>query len=617
VLVNDVDPEGAALTAVLVGGPAHGVVTLAANGTFIYTPDPNYNGPDSFTYSASDGVLLSVPATVTIVVTPTNDVPVATGEAYATDEDTPLIVAAPGLLANDVDIDGDRLTVVLVDRPLRGTVVANANGSFSYLPALNFSGTDSFAYRVNDGNGRDSNTVIVTITVNPLNDAPTAAADTYAVSQDRALSVAAPGVLINDRDVDANPLSAVLVTAPVNGQLVLNADGSFTYTPNVGYVGSDSFTYQSSDGLLLSAPVAVTFTVTAPPAKFYVADGTNGTTYKYSTTGSTLGSNVLSGRGALGIASNAAGTTQWVVDSGGNVFVYTNTGTLLGQWTPRGAGRPEGVTVWGNDLWVVDPSGDRVYKFTGGALLRTGRVAPTSSFVLNAANRDPKDLVTDGTSVWVVNDTIATDRVFKYSVAGVLQGSWTLSTTNPSPTGITIDPTNVSHIWTVDASTDRVYQYDTATTRLTGAQEPSTFFQLVTGNGNPQGIADPMVPGAPVSQAIAPSTPVEPMRPATEVTTEAGMFAAAASISTTAARPSATPPLRGESRTDDATPPTGRPSVSPPSAGSVAIASITLDANALQPVNRVRHELVAQRPSVKDRQRSSNDADDADRISPA
>ena len=618
VLVNDVDPEGAPLTAVLVAAPAHGVVALAANGTFVYTPAPDYNGPDSFTYSASDGVLLSAPATVTIVVTPTNDVPVATGEAYATDEDTPLIVAAPGLLANDVDIDGDRLTVVLVDRPIRGTVVANANGSFNYVPALNFSGTDSFAYRVSDGNGRDSNTVIVTLTVNPLNDAPTATADTYAVSQDRALSVAAPGVLINDRDVDGNPISAVLVTAPVNGQLLLNADGSFTYTPNVGYVGSDSFTYRSSDGLLLSAPVAVTFSVTAPPAKFYVADGTNGTTYKYSTTGSTLGSNVLSGRGALGIASNAAGTTQWVADSGGNVFVYTNTGTLLGQWTPRGAGRPEGVTVWGNDLWVVDPSGDRVYKFTGGALLRSGRVAPTSSFLLNAANRDPKDLVTDGTSVWVVNDTIATDRVFKYSVAGVLQGSWTLSTTNPSPTGITIDPTNVSHIWTVDASTDRVYQYDTATTRLTGIQEPSTFFPLVTGNGNPQGIADPMVPGAPVSEAIAPSTPVEATRPAAEVTTTAGMFAAAASIATTVARPSTTPPLRGETRTDDAAPPIGRPSVSPPSAGSVAIAAISLDASSLQPANRVRHELVAPRPSVKDRQRSSNDDDAAaDRISPA
>jgi hypothetical protein len=127
-----------------------------------------------------------------------------------------------------------------------------------------------------------------------------------------------------------------------------------------------------------------------------------------------------------------------------------------------------------------------------------------------------------------------------------------------------------------------------------------------------------MVPGAPVGQAIAPSTPVEPTRPAAEVTTTAGMFAAAASIATTAARPSTTPPLRGETRTDDAASPMGRPSVSPSSTGSVAIAAISLDESSLQPANRVRHELVAPRPSVKDRQRSSNDDDAAaDRISPA
>jgi hypothetical protein len=127
-----------------------------------------------------------------------------------------------------------------------------------------------------------------------------------------------------------------------------------------------------------------------------------------------------------------------------------------------------------------------------------------------------------------------------------------------------------------------------------------------------------MVPGAPVSEAIAPSTLVEATRPAAEVATTAGMFAAAASIATPAARPSTTPLLRGETRTDDAAPPTGRPSVSPPSAGGAAIAAITLDASALQPANRVRHELVAPRPLVKDRQRSSNDDDAAaERNSPA
>ena len=612
VLVNDTDAEGDPLTAILATGPAHGAVVLAANGTFIYTPIANYNGIDSFTYTLTDGLLVSAPATVTIFVTPVNDVPIAFGEAYTTNEDTPLTVVAPGLLANDVDIDGDRLTVVLIDTPLHGTIVVNPNGAFSYVPSLNYSGPDSFSYRVSDGNGRDSNTVVVDLTVNPLNDAPTAAADTYAVSLDRALTVAAPGVLINDRDVDGNPISAVLVTAPINGRLVLNADGSFTYTPNVGYVGSDSFTYRSSDGLLLSAPVAVTFTVTAPPAKFYVADGTNGTTYKYSATGSTLGSNVLNARGALGIASNAAGTTQWVVDSGGNIFVYTNTGTLLGQWTPRGVGRPEGVTVWGNDLWVVDPSGDRVYKFTGGALLRTGRVAPTSSFALNAANLDAKDLVTDGTSVWVVNDTVATDRVFKYSVAGVLQGSWTLSTTNPSPTGITIDPTNVSHIWTVDASTDRVYQYDTATTRLTGIQEPSTFFPLVTGNGNPQGIADPLDAGLSVAEMpLAPATAGSSITMATDRSVIGSLLAAIGTGSNTIAAG----PLMAPGR-----PSTGDLEVGAPverANQARVLEPIFLEVGALQSANRVRHEVVDRPAARSDRRRPTGPEATGDDLPPS
>jgi hypothetical protein len=610
VLVNDIDPEGAPLTAVLVSGPVNGALTLAATGTFVYTPAPNYNGVDSFVYAASDGILLSAPTVVTIVVTPTNDVPVATGEAYSTDEDTPLSVAAPGLLANDVDIDGDRLTTVLIDQPLRGSVVLNANGSFSYAPALNFSGADSFSYRVNDGNGRDSNTVVVALTVRPVNDAPTSAADTYAASQDRVLAVAAPGVLINDRDVDGNPLAAVLVTAPSSGQLVLNADGSFSYTPNTGFVGNDSFTYRSSDGVLLSAPVTVTFAVTAPPAKFYVADGTNGTTYKYAANGSTLGSNVLSARRAVGIASNAAGTTQWVVDAGGNMFIYTNTGTLLGQWTPRNVGRPEGVTVWGNDLWVVDPAGDRVYRFAGGALLRTGRVTPTSSFALNAGNLDAKDLVTDGTSIWVVNDTLAADRVFKYSVAGVLQGSWALSTSNPSPTGITLDPTNVSHLWTVDASTDRVYQYDAAAALVTGTQEPSISFPLVTGNGNPQGIADPFVPGTSIGSELGGVVaPVENTLPAMlpkDVISAAVWGGPEAALRDGArAQPE---PRKSDSRSDDS----GVPAAGHRPRTDVAMGPVFIEMAALQPANRVRHEIVDRRPGAKDQRRpAGDDADDA------
>jgi hypothetical protein len=98
--------------------------------------------------------------------------------------------------------------------------------------------------------------------------------------------------------------------------------------------------------------------------------------------------------------------------------------------------------------------------------------------------------VTDGASLWVVNDA-TTDKVFKYTAAGSLLGSWTIGSANSSPTGITIDPANVSDIWIVDNGSDRVYQYTAAASRTTGSQSPATSFALAAGNTNPQGIADP------------------------------------------------------------------------------------------------------------------------------
>ncbi len=94
-------------------------------------------------------------------------------------------------------------------------------------------------------------------------------------------------------------------------------------------------------------------------------------------TGTPLANNLLnkSDSKPTGVASNATGTTQWVMDGSGSVFVYDNAGTLLGQWQPQNVGKPEGITVWNNNLWLVDPTNDRVYAFTGGASLRTGKVS--------------------------------------------------------------------------------------------------------------------------------------------------------------------------------------------------------------------------------------------------
>ena len=100
-------------------------------------------------------------ATVTSTVTPVNDAPVAVADSYSTDEDTALTVAAPGVLANDTDVDGDPLTAVMVSDPAHGTLTLNADGSFVYTPAANYNGADSFTYKANDGTA-DSNVATVT-----------------------------------------------------------------------------------------------------------------------------------------------------------------------------------------------------------------------------------------------------------------------------------------------------------------------------------------------------------------------------------------------------------------------------------------------------------------------
>lgn len=167
VLANDTDADGDTLSAELVSGPGHGSLTLNSNGSFSYTPAVNYSGADSFTYRAHDGKAYSNPAAVSITVNAVNDAPVAMGDSYTTDEDTPLSVGVPGVLGNDTDVDGDALSAVLVSGPSHGALSLNAGGSFNYTPAAGYSGDDAFSYKANDGS-LDSNAVTVVITVNEV-----------------------------------------------------------------------------------------------------------------------------------------------------------------------------------------------------------------------------------------------------------------------------------------------------------------------------------------------------------------------------------------------------------------------------------------------------------------
>ncbi len=264
VLANDTDPDGDPLTATPTGvraTTALGSVNVASDGSFVYTPAAGFAGVDTFTYQAFDGSSASLDTLVTITVANTAPVAVPDGP-YSAVEDTSLSIAAgTGVLANDTDLNGDPLTAVLVSNASKGAVTLNANGSFTYVPNPNAFGADSFTYQASDGSATSAVTT-ASINVSAVNDPPTAVADAYATAEDTLLSVAAPGVLVNDSDVDGDPMTAFLVAGPTKGVLNLAANGSFTYQPAADANGLVTFRYRASDGTLSSGEVTVSINVT-------------------------------------------------------------------------------------------------------------------------------------------------------------------------------------------------------------------------------------------------------------------------------------------------------------------------------------------------------------------
>ncbi len=262
VLGNDQDVENDPLTATLVMTPTHGAFAFSADGGFQYTPDPDFDGSDAFTYRANDGELDSNPVTVTLNVAPVNDAPLAQDDAYTTPEDTLLNVPAPGVLTNDSDADGDTLQATVIQSPTMGALTLAGNGSLLYEPPLEYSGVTTFTYQASDGELHDLATV--TITVPAVNDPPVARDDAYTTDMDIPLVVGAPGLLGNDSDAEGATLQASLTTPPAHGTADVALDGAFIYTPTLSFFGVDTFDYQASDGTI-STTAAVSLTVNGPP----------------------------------------------------------------------------------------------------------------------------------------------------------------------------------------------------------------------------------------------------------------------------------------------------------------------------------------------------------------
>ncbi|HEV2890845.1 MAG TPA: Ig-like domain-containing protein [Frankiaceae bacterium] len=285
VLINDSDAEGA-LTVTGVSATSNGgTVTNNSDGTVTFSPAGAFealaNGEHAtttFTYTVKDAQNATDTATVTVTVNGVNDAPAGNDDAKTVGEDSTGAVVS--VLGNDSDAESQTLTVSAVDTSgTNGTVTNNGtdvtydpNGMYEQL-AAGETATDTFTYTVTDTQG-GTDTATVTITVSGANDAPVAVDDAYNALQDTELAVTAPGVLGNDTDADtSNTRTAGNASEPAHGSVTLDAEGSFSYVPDSGYTGPDSFTYDVTDG---TATDTGTVSITViPPNATPTADATS------------------------------------------------------------------------------------------------------------------------------------------------------------------------------------------------------------------------------------------------------------------------------------------------------------------------------------------------------
>jgi VCBS repeat-containing protein len=249
--------------------------------------------------------------------------------------------ASPPLLANDVEPDGQAMTVILESPPTNGTLDLGSDGTFTYMPNVAFSGVDTFTYRATDGTLTSE---LATVTINVNHAAPIATPDNYTTDESAPLIVtAALGLLANDVDTQDHALAASVATLPQHGSLSLNADGSFIYTPTPGYDGTDSFTYVASDGVRSSNPVTVSIALNAidsPPVAaddvFQVIEGyTLGEALNATIKNINTGFNDISG----GKYADGAQDTDYVIGAG----------------SPFSVGAPPRVSRTGNpSSWIAD-----------------------------------------------------------------------------------------------------------------------------------------------------------------------------------------------------------------------------------------------------------------------
>ena len=249
-LANDFDPEGDELSWTSYQVPANGQISgTMTDGSFTYTPAPGFSGIETIEVAVVDGQGNFAFGLVVIYVEQ-NYAPEAVPDVYTTPFGEPLVLTAPGHLANDTDPEGDELSWISYQVPTNGQISGtDAEGSFTYTPAPGFSGIETFAVTIIDGQGNFS-TGLITITVLPASkNELVAVPDNYTTPKGVPLVVSAPGHLENDFDPEGDELSWTSYQVPANGQISgTRADGSFTYTPDPGFSGIETFEVTITDG---------------------------------------------------------------------------------------------------------------------------------------------------------------------------------------------------------------------------------------------------------------------------------------------------------------------------------------------------------------------------------
>ncbi len=509
-------------------GPA-----ISADGTLTYEIAAGATGISTVTVAIHDdggitngGIDISAEQTFTIEVTsnPVNNAPSFTKGANQTvgEDSGPQTVAAwatnisagpAGESTQTVDfIVSNDNNALFTSQP-----AVAANGTLTYTPADDAFGTATVTVQIHDnggtaGGGVDTSAAeVFIIEVTAVNDAPsfTAGADqtvTESTTQQTVLAWAAnisPGPA-NESDqitdfVVSNDNASLFATGPA-----ISADGTLSYEIAAGVTGAATVTVAIHDnggiadgGIDTSAVQTFTIEANAIPepsgTKFLVVDQSQRRTYEYDADGNAVADSRLNkeDEGPRGIASNTEGTLLWVVDKKGEVFVYDGDSNLLGSWEIQEIDKPEGITVHGDDLWIVDREQDRVFFFADGALRR--RVKPSQ----HPASGSPAEIATP----WTWSPT-ASKSGSSTTLVLLTRSFATVLTEHRGATGRLIPSTHAPPVsrsirsMSITCGLSMLAQIPSINTtsaskRTAGEQTADDSFKLAPANRNPQGIADP------------------------------------------------------------------------------------------------------------------------------